>query len=83
MKKLLIKVIKRREVEAIEIAGTLPQVSGRARSFEVREREGVKQLRRNIDSTISLWITERRERNRIEKAEAIRKMLSGDMLSTA
>lgn len=83
MKKLLIRVIKRKDAEAMATANILPHFNSIPTSFVTREEDGSKLLRRNIDSTVSSWITERRENNRVERAAAVRKMLSGEILLAA
>lgn len=83
MKKLIIKVIKRRDAEANATATSLASLIASPTSFAAREEAGAKLLRRSIDSTVSSWITESRENIRIEKDAAVRKMLNGDMLLAA
>ena len=78
VKKQIIKIIKRKDAEATAVAKSLSSresiLSGRSKAGEER------QLNRKIGSTVSTWVDERREKDRMAKIDAVRKMLTGEIL---
>ena len=79
MNKILIKVIKRKEAEVmrnVELESVCEPKPAATLSKEKIERN----LHRKIVDTVSNWISERRENNRIEDSSAIRKMFGDESL---
>lgn len=78
VKNPLIKIIKRKDAEATAVVKSLSSresfLSGRSKAGEER------QLNRKIGSTVSTWVDERREKDRMAKIDAVRKMLTGEIL---
>lgn len=77
MKKLLIKIIKRKDVEAMANAKT----QSMKQTASVSEENIVRRSRREIVKAISNWIPERGKNNRIEELAAIRKFFGSKPLS--
>ena len=67
--KAAVKVFKRKDLEH-SIHATSPQTEPVAKDEVKAERHS----RREIVSTVSNWVTERRERNRVEEMQALRKV---------
>lgn len=68
MNKTSIKVIKRKDAEATANAKT--QNAALKQTAHESEEKNERRSRRKIRGTISTWISERRENNRIEKDAA-------------
>ncbi len=79
MNKILIKVIKRKDVE-LTAAAKIQSASAAKRAAPESEEKTELRLRRRMVGTVSGWISERRENNRIEKISAIRGMFGGEPL---
>ena len=77
MKKLLIKIIKRKDVEAMANAKTQRPEQTASDSEEKIERRS----RREIVKAISNWIPERGKNNRVEEIAAVRKFFGSEPLS--
>ena len=80
MKKVLIKIIKRTDVEAAAFAGTqkpppIPAPPPTPQSAEQAARHS----RRDFTETISEWILERRRHRRAEDAADNRRFRGGDL----
>ncbi len=76
---MLIKIIKRKDVEAAANAKT--QSAFRAKqSSPVNEEKVERHSRREMVATITNWVSENRKNNRIEELFAIRKFYGSDPL---
>lgn len=76
---MLIKVIKRKDAEAVANAKT--QSAFEAKHFApVSEEKIERRSSREIVATISNWISERRKNNRIEELIAIRRFYGNEPL---
>lgn len=69
MNKTSIKVIKRKDAEAAANAKT-QNADAPKQTAHASEEKNERRSRRKIRGTISTWISERRENNRIEKDAA-------------
>ena len=74
MKKLLIKIIKRKDVETIANAKTQRPEQTASVSEEKLERRS----RRKLVKAISNWIPERGKNNRAEEIAAVRKFFGSE-----
>ncbi len=79
MNKILIKVIKRKDAEAMANART-QSVCEPTQSAPVSEERIKRRSRRMLVDTISNWIPDRKKNNRIEEIAAIRKFFGNDLL---
>ncbi len=79
MNKTSIKVIKRKDAEIMANAKT-QRASEAKQTAPVSEERIELHSRREIVGTISSWISERRENNRLEKIAAIRQMFGSEPL---
>ncbi len=79
MSKTSIKVIKRKDAEVMANAKTQSAFEAK-QTAPVNEEKIERHLRREIVGTVSNWISERRENNRLEKIAAIRKMFGNEPL---
>lgn len=76
---MLIKIIKRKDVEAAANAKT--QSALRAKQSAPDSEEKIERhSRREMVATITNWVSENRKNNRIEKLFAIRKFYGSDPL---
>ncbi len=71
--KAAVKVFKRKDLEH-SIHATSPQTEQPIASDGVKAE---RHSRREIVNTVSNWVTERRERNRVEEIQALRKIFGG------
>lgn len=71
--KVAIKVFKRKDLEQSIHHTSEPQATESANIFEPAEKVE-RRTRRELVNTVSNWVTERRERNRLEEIEAIRRI---------
>lgn len=79
MRKISIKVIKRKDAEAMANA-EIP-IAGKAKQpVSVNQSKTERRLRREIVSTISNWIPERNKNNRVEEIAAVRKFFGSELL---
>lgn len=79
MKKILIKVIKRKDVEAMATART--KSAGEAEpAAPLNEEKIERHSRRVLVDRISNWIPERKPNNRIEEIAAVRKFFGSELL---
>lgn len=72
--KAAIKIFKRKDIES-SIHTTSPQTETAAPALD--EQKAERHSRREMVNTISNWVTERRERNRTEEIQALRKVFGG------
>ena len=79
MNRTSIKVIKRKDAEVIANAKT-QSVCWAQQTAPVNEEKIERRSRREIVGTVSTWISERRENNRIEQIAAIRKIFGNEHL---
>lgn len=79
MNKTSIKVIKRKGTEVMENAQTRNECEPKE-SAPISEEKIERRSRREIVDTVSTWISERRENNRLEEIAAIRKIFGGEPL---
>lgn len=80
MKKILIKIIKRKDVEAMANAKA-QSVSKPEQTASVGEEKLERRSRREIVKAISNWIPERGKNNRVEEIAAVRKFFGSESLS--
>ncbi len=79
MKKRLIRIIKRKDVE--ETLSLSKLMLNDRKAISSGTPEGNESLRlREIDSTVSSWIAESRRNNQMETDATVRKMLKGENL---
>lgn len=79
VKKILIRIIKRKDAEAAANAKT--QIAGEAeQTASVNKDKVERRLRREIVETISNWIPERNKNNRAEEIDAVRKFFGSELL---
>ncbi len=77
MKKTLIKVIKRKDVEATiesQSASQLPK------AFLEGAEKAENRLRQAMDTTVSTWVSESRRKNRADPSAAINKFFGNEIL---
>ncbi len=79
MNKILIKVIKRKDAEAIGNAKT-QSVCEPTQSAPVSEEKIKLRSRRMLVDTISSWIPDRKKNSRIEEIAAVRKLFGSELL---
>lgn len=72
--KTVVKVFKRKDIESSSIHHTSEPVAAPQTD---REEKTERRLQRDVVSTVSNWISERRERSRREEVEGL-KMVFGD-----
>jgi hypothetical protein len=77
--KTSIKVIKRKDAEVMANAQTQNACEPKE-APPVSEEKIERHSRREIVNTVSTWISERRENNRVEEIAAIRKVFGGEPL---
>ncbi len=78
MKKNQIKIIKRKDAEALKAMKDLPREGLAVPSITGAEKEKAERSeRRKLDSTVMRWISERRESSRIERMAAMQIMVGG------
>lgn len=80
MNKILIKIIKRKDVEAMANAKTQNASEPKQTSL-ISEEKIERRSRREIANVISNWIPERGKNTRLEEIAAIRHFFGGDSLS--
>lgn len=79
MNKTSIKVIKRKDAEAAVNVKT--ENTGDLKSAATMSREKIERhLHRRMVDTVTNWISERRENNRLETVSAIRKLFGDESL---
>jgi uncharacterized protein YjiS (DUF1127 family) len=71
--KVAIKVFKRKDLEQSIHHTSEPQAAEASEVFDTPEK-AERRTRRELVNTVSNWVTERRERNRLEEIEAIRRI---------
>jgi len=77
--KTSIKIIKRKDAEATVTVKT--QNSDETKTTAIFSEEKVeRRLHRKMANTVSNWISERRENNRIKEISAIRKLFGDESL---
>ena len=82
MNKTSIKVIKRKDSEVMANAEAQNACEQKQVAALVSDEKIERHSRREIVNTVSTWISERRENNRVEEIAAIRKIFGGEpMLS--
>ncbi len=79
MNKTLIKVIKRKDAEIIANAKIQRALAAKQTAPESAENTSSR-ARGEITGTVSNWIAERRENNRLEKNAAIRQLFGSEPL---
>ena len=78
MKKLLIKIIKRKDVEAM--ANAKVQSAGEPKQTASGSEEKIeRRSRREIVKVISNWIPERGKNNRVEEIAAVRRFFGSEV----
>lgn len=79
MNKILVKVIKRKDAEVMVNAKA--QSAHKAEyTAPLNEKTIERHSRRKIVATVSTWISERRENNRIERNAAIRRIFANESM---
>lgn len=79
MKKLLIKIIKRKDVEAMANAKT--QSAGEPKQTASGSEEKIlRRSHRELVKAISSWIPERGKNNRVEEVAAVRRLFGSEVL---
>ena len=79
MNKILVKVIKRKDAEIM--VNTKAQSAGETEHTAPLNKETTERhSRRKIVATVSTWISERRENNRIERNAAIRRIFANESM---
>ena len=81
MKNILIKIIKRKDVEAMANA-KIQNADAPEPTVLVSEEKLERRSRREIIKTISNWIPERGKNNRVEELAAVRKFFGSELLSS-
>jgi hypothetical protein len=77
--KILIKTIKRKDVEAMRNAKT--QSAGEPKQNSSGSKEEIeRRSRREIGKAVSNWIPKRRENNRVEEIAAVRRFFDSETL---
>ena len=79
MSKTSIKVIRRKDAEEMAKAKTQSAFEAK-QTASVNEEKGERFLHREIGGTVSNWISERRENNRLERITAIDKFFVNESL---
>ena len=80
MNKILIKVIKRKDARVPATAETQSPCEQKPDATASKEKIE-RGLHHKMVNTVSNWISERRENNRIEKIAAIRRLFGGEHLA--
>lgn len=79
MNKILIKIIKRKDVEAMANAKT-QSIGEPKKSAPVSEEKIERRSRRVLVDAISNWIPDRKTNNRIAEVAAVRKLFGNELL---
>jgi hypothetical protein len=79
VKKTLIKVIKRKDAEVVVNAET-QTTSEIEPTVKFSEEKVERRMHRKMASTVSNWISERKESNRIKEISAIRRLFGDESL---
>lgn len=79
MKKILIKIIKRKDAEAVANVKTHNALRAK-QSAPDSEEKIERRARREMVATITNWVSENRKNNRIEELFAIRKFYGSEPL---
>ena len=79
MKKTLIKVIKRKDAEVVVNAET-QTTSEIEPTVKFSEEKVERRMHRKMANTVSNWISERKESNRIKEISAIRRLFGDESL---
>jgi hypothetical protein len=79
VKKTLIKVIKRKDVEVLVNTKT-KTTSETEPTTKFNEEKVERRLHRKMANTVSNWISERKENNRIKEISAIRRLFADESL---
>lgn len=78
MNKPSIKVIKRKDAQVAANTDAMNACEPKQMATPISEEKIERRSRREIVDTVSSWISERRENNRIEEIAAIRKIFGNE-----